>query len=75
MEQKTGKYVIYLSILIAAIVGFIGSFLFVNCQNVFSGLIGISSALSYGIELVITVVAIIKFHIQEKREAKEKVAL
>ena len=32
----------------------------------------ISSAISYGIEFLITVVAIIKFHIQEKREGKAR---
>lgn len=32
----------------------------------------ISSAISYGIEFVITVVAIVKFHIQEKAENKQK---
>ena len=31
----------------------------------------ISSAISYGIELTITVVAIVKFHIQEKRKVIE----
>lgn len=34
----------------------------------------ISSAISYGIEFVITVVAIIKFHIQEKRTNEMKAA-
>ena len=32
----------------------------------------ISSAISYGIEFVITIVAIIKFHIQEKHKSETK---
>lgn len=43
MDKKKGKYGIYVIILIAAIAGVIGSFLFVDCQNVFSVLIGVMS--------------------------------